>query len=58
MPENIALEALQAISAETGIPILSLSFDEHTSRTGLLTRLEAFTDMVQRSKSGRRLPGH
>jgi predicted nucleotide-binding protein (sugar kinase/HSP70/actin superfamily) len=58
MPENIALEALQVISAETGVPILSLSFDEHTSRTGLLTRLEAFVDMVHRRKSGRRLPGH
>ncbi len=50
MPENIALEALQAISAETGIPVLSLSFDEHTSRTGLLTRLEAFVELVQRRK--------
>jgi predicted nucleotide-binding protein (sugar kinase/HSP70/actin superfamily) len=55
MPENIALEALQKLSEETGIPVLSLSFDEHTSRTGLLTRLEAFVDLVKRRKLGRRL---
>ncbi len=50
MPENIALEALQRISEESGVPLLSLSFDEHSSRTGLLTRLEAFVDLVQRRK--------
>ncbi len=50
MPENIALEALQKLSEETGVPVLSLSFDEHTSRTGMLTRLEAFVDMVKRRK--------
>ena len=55
MPENIALEALQKLSEETGLPVLSLSFDEHTSRTGLLTRLEAFVDLVKRRKLGRRL---
>ncbi len=50
MPENIALEALQQLSADTGMPVLSLSFDEHTSRTGLLTRLEAFVDLLKRKK--------
>jgi predicted nucleotide-binding protein (sugar kinase/HSP70/actin superfamily) len=55
MPENVALEALGCIAEETGVPVLSLSFDEHASRTGLLTRLEAFVDVVKRRKSGRRL---
>lgn len=55
MPENIALEALQRLSEETGTPLLSLSFDEHTSRTGLLTRLEAFVDLVKRKQRGQRL---
>ena len=55
MPENMALEALQQLSADTGMPVLSLSFDEHTSRTGLLTRLEAFVDLVKRRKLGRSL---
>lgn len=48
MPENIALEALQQLTEDTGVPVLSLSFDEHTSRTGLQTRLEAYVDMLRR----------
>jgi predicted nucleotide-binding protein (sugar kinase/HSP70/actin superfamily) len=55
MPENIALEALERLSAKTGVPVLSLSFDEHTSRTGLLTRLEAFVDLVKRRKKAARM---
>ncbi|UCG43202.1 MAG: hypothetical protein JSU73_00895 [candidate division WOR-3 bacterium] len=50
MPENIALEGLHRLSEDTGVPVLSLSFDEHTSRTGILTRLEAFVDLVRRRK--------
>jgi predicted nucleotide-binding protein (sugar kinase/HSP70/actin superfamily) len=55
MPENIAMEALQKVSEETGVPLLSLSFDEHTSATGLHTRLEAFVELMKRRKLGRRL---
>ncbi len=50
MPENIALEALQKMSDDYSTPILSLSIDEHTSKTGLLTRLEAFVDLIKRRK--------
>jgi predicted nucleotide-binding protein (sugar kinase/HSP70/actin superfamily) len=50
MPENIALAALEKISEDYNIPLLSLSFDEHTSRTGFLTRLEAFVDLIKRRK--------
>jgi predicted nucleotide-binding protein (sugar kinase/HSP70/actin superfamily) len=53
MPENIALEALQQFAEDSGVPLLSLSFDEHTSRTGLLTRLEAFVDLIARRKRDR-----
>jgi predicted nucleotide-binding protein (sugar kinase/HSP70/actin superfamily) len=31
-------------------PFLHLSLDEHTSEGGLVTRLEAFLDMVKRRK--------
>ncbi|HDQ99082.1 MAG TPA: hypothetical protein ENN51_02180 [candidate division WOR-3 bacterium] len=55
MPENIAFEALQRFSEDSGTPLLSLSFDEHTSRTGLLTRLEAFVDLAARRKRDRSL---
>jgi predicted nucleotide-binding protein (sugar kinase/HSP70/actin superfamily) len=50
MPENIALAALEKISEDYNVPLLSLSFDEHTSRTGFLTRLEAFVDLIKRRK--------
>ena len=53
MPENMALEALQQLSIDSGVPVLSLSFDEHTSGTGILTRLEAFVDLVKRRRSRR-----
>ncbi|MGB9741627.1 MAG: acyl-CoA dehydratase activase-related protein [candidate division WOR-3 bacterium] len=57
MPENIALEALQRICENAGVPLLSLSFDEHTSNTGLVTRLEAFVELLRR-RNGRRVPGN
>lgn len=48
MPENIASDIFDKISKDYNIPILSLSMDEHTSRTGLFTRLEAFIDLIKR----------
>jgi benzoyl-CoA reductase/2-hydroxyglutaryl-CoA dehydratase subunit BcrC/BadD/HgdB len=50
MPEVSAMSALQRISRETSFPILFLSFDAQTSETGVLTRLEAFCDMLQLRK--------
>jgi predicted nucleotide-binding protein (sugar kinase/HSP70/actin superfamily) len=34
----------------TSVPLLILSFDEHTGREGLTTRLEAFRDVVEERK--------
>lgn len=50
MPENIALEVLSRVGQDSGMPVLSLSLDEHTSRTGLLTRLEAFVELLRRRR--------
>ncbi len=36
------------------IPYLSLCLDEHTGRAGIITRLEAFTDMLVRKRGGKR----
>jgi predicted nucleotide-binding protein (sugar kinase/HSP70/actin superfamily) len=36
--------------AEPAIPFLVLSFDEHTGREGLVTRLEAFKDVMESRK--------
>ncbi|HUL36173.1 MAG TPA: acyl-CoA dehydratase activase-related protein [Thermodesulfobacteriota bacterium] len=37
----------------SSIPLLILSFDEHTGREGLTTRLEAFRDVVEEQKRSR-----
>lgn len=38
------------------VPYLSLILDEHTAEAGLLTRLEAFMDMVRHPRKGRLTP--
>jgi predicted nucleotide-binding protein (sugar kinase/HSP70/actin superfamily) len=38
------------VRGETSIPLLILSFDEHTGREGLTTRLEAFRDVIEQRK--------
>lgn len=45
-PEIVAQSALVALQRERGVPVLNLSFDEQTGRAGLVTRLEAFVDML------------
>jgi predicted nucleotide-binding protein (sugar kinase/HSP70/actin superfamily) len=39
------------IREESAAPFLVLSFDEHTGREGLMTRLEAFKDVIEQRKS-------
>ena len=38
------------VQGGTSIPFLTLSFDEHTGREGLTTRLEAFRDVMEERK--------
>jgi predicted nucleotide-binding protein (sugar kinase/HSP70/actin superfamily) len=47
-PDSMMLGMVQHRARELSIPILPLSLDEHSSEGGLLTRLEAFLDMVKR----------
>jgi predicted nucleotide-binding protein (sugar kinase/HSP70/actin superfamily) len=47
MPEISVRPIIRHVAAEYGIPLLELSFDEHTSHTGIVTRVEAFTDIVE-----------
>ncbi|HHY33615.1 MAG TPA: CoA protein activase [Firmicutes bacterium] len=54
MPEIVAQDVLPAVSRDLGIPVMTLVFDEHSSDTGVLTRLEAFVDLVERSRRRRR----
>ena len=49
-PETDVMPLLQQVSAETHVPVLYLSFDTQTSDVGLMTRLEAFYDMIAMRK--------
>jgi len=46
MPEVNAMSMLQRISKDHKFPIMYLSFDAQTSKTGVDTRLEAFYDLL------------
>lgn len=54
MPEIVAESILPDVSYDHNIPVLSLIMDEHSGEVGLVTRLEAFSDLLARQKSGRR----
>jgi predicted nucleotide-binding protein (sugar kinase/HSP70/actin superfamily) len=47
MPEIIAQTAFYEIEKKHGVPIMTLIVDEMTGEAGYLTRLEAFTDMLE-----------
>ncbi|MCD7736766.1 MAG: hypothetical protein LUI07_07390 [Lachnospiraceae bacterium] len=49
-PEIDIMPVLQNIGADYKIPILYLTYDSQTSDTGLMTRLEAFYDMLRMRK--------
>lgn len=50
MPEIVAQSVLKQVQHNEGVPIMTLYFDEHTGDAGLVTRLEAFADMIQWQK--------
>jgi len=47
MPEVVARGILERVGRELDFPILSLSFDEFTGEAGLITRIEAFIDLLR-----------
>jgi len=49
-PEIDVMPVLQNISADYKIPVLYLTYDSQTSDVGLMTRLEAFYDMLDMRK--------
>lgn len=57
MPEIVAASILPRVSKGEGISVLTLFLDEHTGEAGLVTRLEAFVDMLLRQQRQRR-QGH
>lgn len=52
-PEIDVMPVLQNIAGDYKIPILYLTYDSQTSDTGLMTRVEAFYDMIQMRKKVR-----
>lgn len=48
MPEIVARSQFGQIGQERDLPILSLVIDEHAGEAGLVTRLEAFVDLLRR----------
>ena len=46
-PEAIVGDLLERRIREAGIPFLRLYFEEHSGEAGLITRLEAFTDLLK-----------
>ncbi len=46
-PDSMMVNFVQHRAKELKVPFLHLSVDEHTSDGGLLTRLEAFLDMIK-----------
>jgi len=54
MPEIVARSLLPQVAADHDIPVLTLVLDEHAGEAGVLTRLEAFVDLLRRRKEQRR----
>lgn len=50
MPEIVAYSIFPKIMQKEKIPILSLFLDEHSSESGIMTRAEAFVDLIRRQK--------
>ncbi len=51
MPEIVAQAILPSVSAHEGVPAMTLWFDELSGTAGVVTRLEAFIDMVHRRQA-------
>lgn len=52
-PDAVMLETVQELARRHGKPMLNLILDEHTGEAGLITRIEAFADMLERKLSRR-----
>ena len=53
MPEIVAASILPKVQEAYKVPIMTLIVDEHSGQAGVQTRLEAFVDLLERSKSQR-----
>ncbi len=51
-PDSMTDELIERHARAAGMPFLNLTLDEHTGEAGVVTRLEAFLDMVRWRKAG------
>lgn len=60
MPEIVAASILPKVRGDLGIPVLTITVDEHSGEAGLITRLESFLDLLygKREEKGERVPGN
>ena len=49
-PDSGLAPVLGEAALEAGVPMLTLTLDEHSGEAGLMTRLEAFVDMLERKR--------
>ncbi|HIC88995.1 MAG TPA: CoA protein activase [Anaerolineae bacterium] len=49
-PEIVAASLMPRLAQDYDIPLLMLTFDEQTGEAGLVTRLEAFVDLLERRR--------
>jgi len=47
MPEVVAKNILPKVSQDIDMPVLTLAYDEQTGEAGIMTRLEAFIDLLK-----------
>lgn len=50
LPELVAKEILVKVSKDIDMPVLTFTLDEQTGEAGLITRLEAFVDLIEKRK--------
>jgi predicted nucleotide-binding protein (sugar kinase/HSP70/actin superfamily) len=53
MPEIVAHSVLPAVTRDHGIPVLSFYLDEQSGVAGIVTRLEAFVDLLEARRKKR-----
>lgn len=46
-PDAVLLDEIKRLSHEAMVPVMTLVLDEHSGEAGLVTRLEAFVDMLR-----------
>jgi predicted nucleotide-binding protein (sugar kinase/HSP70/actin superfamily) len=55
MPEIVAETIIKRLSDDLDFPVLTLIYDEQTGEEGLVTRLDAFVDLLKMKKIKRHL---